>query len=68
MKRIIKYKSIDPYYSDVTQTYIGSTVEEIDNIQEETERHMKGCHFYLGAIYKQEVIEDDGDGLLKIKI
>lgn len=59
MKRIIKYKSIDPYYSDVTQTYIGSTVEEIYNIQEETERYMKGCHSSLGVIYKREVIEDE---------
>ena len=33
MKRIVKYIAIDPYYSDVIQTYIGMTSEEIDNIQ-----------------------------------
>lgn len=65
MKRIIKYKSIDPYYSDVTQTYIGSNTEEIDNIQEETERYMKGCHSSIGVNYKREVIEDE---LLKIEL
>ena len=52
MKRIVKYTAIDPYYSDVTQTYIGTTAEEIDNIQYETEQHMKGSHFSLSSIYE----------------
>lgn len=67
MRRIVKYKSIDPYYSDVVQTYIGSSVEEIDNIQYETERHMSNFHASLGMIYKTEVLEDDTDNLLILK-
>ena len=61
MKRIIKYKAIDPYYSDITQTYIGTTAEEIDNIQDETEQHMKGSHFSLSSIYETEWLYDETD-------
>lgn len=61
MKRIIKYKAIDPYYSDITQTYIGTTAEEIDNIQDETEQHMKGSHFSLNSIYEREWLLDESD-------
>lgn len=58
MKRIIKYKAIDPYYSDVTQTYIGTTVEEIDNIQYETEEFMGREHANsINNIYKVEIIQ-----------
>jgi len=56
MKRIVKYTTIDPYYSDVTQTYIGMTEEEIDNIQYETEEFMRGEHYSLSTIYKTEII------------
>ena len=61
MKRIIKYKAIDPYYSDITQTYIGSTIEEIDNIQYETEEFMKGENLSLSSIYDVNIIEDETD-------
>lgn len=61
MKRVIKYKAIDPYYSDVTQTYIGSSAEELDNIQYETEKHMKGSHFSLSSIYETEYLVDESD-------
>ena len=61
MKRIIKYKAIDPYYSDITQTYIGLTTEELDNIQDETEQHMKGSHFSLSSIYEREWLCDESD-------
>ena len=61
MKRIVKYIAIDPYYSDVTQTYIGTTAEEIDNIQYETEQHMKGSHFSLSSIYEREWLLDESD-------
>ncbi len=61
MKRIVKYKAIDPYYSDVIQTYIGTTAEEIDNIQYETEQHMKCSHFSLSSIYKTEWLHDETD-------
>ena len=61
MKRIVKYTSIDPYYSDVIQTYIGMTSEEIDNIQYETEEFMKGENFSLSSIYNVNIIEDETD-------
>lgn len=61
MKRIIKYKAIDPYYSDVTQTYIGTSAEELDNIQDETEQHMKCSHFSLSSIYEREWLLDESD-------
>lgn len=61
MKRVIKYKAIDPYYSDVTQTYIGSSAEELDNIQYETEEHMKGSHSSLSFIYETEYLVDESD-------
>lgn len=61
MKRIIKYKAIDPLYSDITQTYIGLTTEEIDNIQYETEQYMKGSHFSLSSIYEREWLLDESD-------
>jgi len=56
MKRVVKYTAVDPYYSDQTQTYIGATMEEIDNIQYETEEHMARFHASLGMIYKPEII------------
>ena len=61
MKRIIKYKAIDPLYSDVTQTYIGTSAEELDNIQYETEEFMKGSHFSLSSIYEREWLLDESD-------
>ena len=61
MKRIVKYKAIDPYQSDITQTYIGTTAEEIDNIQYETEQHMKDSHFSLSSIYETEWLYDETD-------
>lgn len=58
MKRIVKYTAIDPYYSDVIQTYIGMTSEEIDNIQYETEEFMGREHTNsINNIYKVEIIQ-----------
>ena len=57
MKRIVKYTAIDPYYSDVIQTYIGLTSEEIDNIQYETEEFMGQYHANgIRSIYDVEII------------
>jgi hypothetical protein len=56
MKRVVKYTAVDPYYSGQTQTYIGSTLSEIDSIQYETEEHMAREHASLGMIYKTEVV------------
>lgn len=58
MKRIVKYIAIDPYYSDITQTYIGSSEEEVDKIQCETEEFMRGEHYSLSTIYEKEIIQD----------
>ena len=58
MKRIVKYIAIDPYYSDITHAYIGSTEEEIDKIQYETEEFMRGEHYSLSIIYRKEIIQD----------
>lgn len=60
MKRIVKYTAIDPYYSDVIQTYIGMTSEEIDNIQYETEEYM-GQYYVNGIhnIYTIEIIKNE---------
>lgn len=61
MKRIVKYKAINPYYSDITQTYIGSYPWEIDNIQEETEEFMKGENSSIYNIYDIEIIDDSDE-------
>lgn len=58
MKRVVKYTSVDRYYQDQVQTYIGSSWEEIDNIQYETEEHMARFHTSLGMIYKTEILEE----------
>lgn len=56
MKRVVSYTAIDPYYSDVVQTYIGATWESINRQQEEVEKFMCGEHVNLGMIYRSEVI------------
>lgn len=66
MKRIVKYTAIDPYYSDVVQTYIGADSDEIDNIQYETEKFMCGEHSNISSIYKSEVIKDETNLFLYI--
>lgn len=63
MKRVIKYIAIDPYYSDVIQTYIGMDSDEIDSIQYETEKFMSREHSNIGNIYRSEVILDEHDDI-----
>lgn len=57
MKRIVKYEAIDPYYSDFEETYIGTTLDDIDTQQYETEKFM-GRHHENGidSIYKPVLI------------
>lgn len=57
MKRIVKYIALDPYYSDVTQTYIGADSVELDDIQWETEEFMQGKALF--PVYKAITIEDE---------
>lgn len=63
MKRVVKYTSIDPYYSDVTQTYIGMDSDEIDVIQYETEKFMCKEHSNISSIYKSKVIKDENEDI-----
>ena len=67
MKRVVKYIAIDPYYSDVTQIYIGVDSDEIDSIQYETEKSMSRGHSNIGNIYRPEVILDEHDDI-RLKI
>lgn len=65
MRRVVKYISIDPFYCDKTQTYIGYDGDEIDSIQYETEKYMGQYHPNgINNIYKSEVVYDETDGLL----
>ena len=57
MKRIVEYKALDPYYSDITQTYIGLSEIELDNIQWETEEFMQGENLF--PVYKSKTIYED---------
>lgn len=59
MKRVVKYISTDRYYSDQEQTYIGSTPDEVDRIQQEVEEYMAREHCSLSMIYTPETIYDD---------
>lgn len=57
MKRIVKYISLDPYYSDVVQTYIGDSTCELDDIQYETEKAMQSESLF--QIYKVQLIKSE---------
>ena len=59
MKRVVLYKSIDPYYSDVEQTYIGLNADEIDRQQFETEEFMRRGYPYLGMVYNTKILLDE---------
>lgn len=65
MRRVVKYISIDPFYSDKEETYIGYDGDEIDRIQCETEKHMGQYHPNgINNIYRTEVVYDETDHLL----
>lgn len=54
MKRVVRYVSLDPHYSDNEQTYIGANDREIDAIQGETEEYMWQ---YNPSGYRIETVE-----------
>ena len=55
----IKYTAIDPYYSDMVQTFIGSR-ESIDNQIYEFEKWLGKEHSNgISSIYKTEFINSD---------
>lgn len=57
MKRIVKYTALDPYYSDIIQTYIGVDECEVNDIQYETEESMQGENLF--SIYKAQTIFEE---------
>ena len=59
MKKVIRYIPICPYYNEFTETYIGSSADEVENIQYETEEFISREHSSLSMIYKTEVILDE---------
>jgi hypothetical protein len=57
MKRIVLYESLDPYYNDFEETYIGTTLDEIDAQQYETEKFMGHNHPNgIDSIYKSKIV------------
>lgn len=55
MKKSFLYKSIDPYYSDQTQTFIGMDETEINNQISEFNEHLGRNHpSGIEFIYKIE--------------
>lgn len=61
MKKVVKYIPIDPYYSEFTETYIGSSPDEIARIQLETEDFIAREHASLSMIYRTEIILDESN-------
>ena len=57
MKRIVKYVAIDPFYSDFEETYIGTTLYEIDMQQAELEEYLGHNHENgIQSIYHPELV------------
>lgn len=57
MKRVVKYIALDPYYSDFEETYIGTTLYEIDMQQEELEEYLGHNHENgIQSIYRPELV------------
>lgn len=59
MKQVVRYIPIDEYYQEFTETYIGSTPDEVDDIRWETEEYIARNHASLRMIYETEVLFDD---------
>lgn len=64
MRRDVWYESIDPYYSDEIQTFIGSSCEELDNLEYEHDKwlgreHPAGIRFIFDKhiIYESDCEE-----------
>ena len=61
MIRKVKYKAIDPYYSDMEQVFIGGSIDSLDDQQYEFEKwlgkeHPAGIRF----IYESEIVSETG--------
>ncbi len=67
MIRKVWYEAIDPYYSDEVQTFIGFTLEELDDLEYEHNKWL-GRNYSAGimCIYKTHTIyESDCDDVEK---
>ena len=67
MRRDVWYESIDPYYSDEVQSFIGSSHEELDNLEDEHDKwlgreHPDGIRFVFD---KHIIYESDCNELEK---
>lgn len=59
MKRVVKYIAVDPYYSDFEETYIGATLDSLDEQQYELEEFLGRNHCNgIMSIYKTEIISE----------
>ncbi len=60
MRAVIKYIAIDPYYSDQTQTFIGSDANSIsDQIYDFEEWLGKEHANGIATLYRTETLYDD---------
>ena len=67
MIRKVWYEAIDPYFSDEVQTFVGATLEELDNLEYEHNKWL-GRNRSAGImfIYKTHTIyESDSDDIEK---
>lgn len=62
MIRKVKYKAIDPYYSDMEEVFIAGSLDELDSQQYEFEKYLGRNHpAGIRFIYKAEIISETGN-------
>ena len=65
MVRKVWYEAIDPYYSDIIQTFVGATWEDLDNQEYEHDKWL-GREHSAGIMFiydKHTIYESDCDEL-----
>ncbi len=65
MVRKVWYEAIDPYYSDIVQTFVGATWEDLDNQEYEHDKWLGREHpaGILFIYHKHTIYESDCDEL-----
>lgn len=58
MKRVIIYQSTDPRSSDITQTFIGTTWDSVDEQQYEYEEYVRHLYTPYNPPYKIKSIKE----------
>lgn len=61
MVRKVWYEAIDPYYSDIIQTFVGTTWEDLDNQEYEHDKYL-GREHSAGIVFiydKYTIYESD---------